>query len=65
MPDITMCKGKKTVDGTDYVCPHMAKCFRHTAIPDEYAQSYFTGAPFDQKVGSCDYILPNSHYKSG
>lgn len=37
MPDITMCE--------DHVCPKRENCFRYTAIPDPYRQSYFVGSP--------------------
>jgi hypothetical protein len=45
MPDITMCPG------TD--CPHKEKCYRFTAKPDEYWQSYFMNSPI--KDGKCEY----------
>ena len=44
MPDITMCPG------TD--CPQREKCYRFTAKPSEYMQSYFMKAPI--KDGKCD-----------
>jgi hypothetical protein len=44
-PDITMCPG------TD--CPHKEKCYRFTAKPSEYMQSYFMKAPI--KDGKCEY----------
>ena len=40
MPDITMCKG----DG----CPHKETCYRFTAEPSEFHQSYFVKSPFQQ-----------------
>jgi len=45
MPDITMCPG------TD--CSQKEKCYRFTAKPDEYWQSYFIEAPI--KDGKCEY----------
>jgi hypothetical protein len=44
-PDITMCPG------TD--CPQREKCYRFTARPSEYMQSYFMKAPI--KDGKCEY----------
>ncbi len=38
MPDITMCPG------TD--CPYKESCYRYTAKPSEYYQSYFMKPPF-------------------
>jgi hypothetical protein len=43
-PDITMCPGTN--------CPQREKCYRFTAKPDEYWQSYFMEAPI--KDGKCD-----------
>jgi hypothetical protein len=47
MPDITMCNGKKSIDGA--VCKIKDKCFRFTAAPDPLWQSYFQSAPFDEE----------------
>jgi hypothetical protein len=44
MPDITMCPGTN--------CPQKEKCYRFTAKPSEYMQSYFMKAPI--KDGKCD-----------
>jgi len=44
MPDITMCPGTN--------CPQREKCYRFTARPSEYMQSYFMEAPI--KDGKCD-----------
>lgn len=44
MADITMCSG------TD--CPQKESCYRFTAKPSEYRQSYFMEAPI--KDGKCD-----------
>ena len=44
MPDIAKCLG------TD--CPYKETCYRYTAKPNEYRQSYFSVAPF--KDGKCD-----------
>ena len=45
MPDITMCPGTN--------CPQKEKCYRFTANPSEYMQSYFMEAPI--KDDKCDY----------
>jgi hypothetical protein len=45
MPDITMCPGTN--------CPQKEKCYRFTAKPSEYMQSYFMEAPI--KDDKCDY----------
>jgi hypothetical protein len=45
MPDITMCVG------TD--CPQKETCYRYTAKPSEYRQSYFSVPPI--KDGKCEY----------
>lgn len=44
MADITMCEGKN--------CPVKDKCYRFTATPSEYRQSYFTNPPI--KEGECN-----------
>jgi hypothetical protein len=44
MPDISMCVG------TD--CPQKETCYRFTAKPNEYWQSYFSVPPI--KDGKCD-----------
>ena len=45
MPDITLCGGTN--------CPHKEKCYRYTAKPSEFRQSYFAEPPI--KDGKCDY----------
>ena len=46
MPDISMCKNKD--------CPKRKDCYRFTAKPDEFAQSY---GNFKWKKGEgCDYF---------
>jgi len=47
MPDITMCKG------TD--CKLRDECYRYTAIPSEYRQSWFIEVPF--KNNECDEFM--------
>lgn len=46
MPDISMCKG------TD--CPLKETCYRYTAEPSEFMQSYFTISPI-KNDRTCDY----------
>jgi hypothetical protein len=46
MPDITMCEG--------VLCPHKENCYRFTATPSEFRQSYFLNVPI-QENGKCDY----------
>ena len=47
MADITMCKG----DG----CETKFTCYRFTAKPNEYRQSYFMESPI--KDGGCEYYI--------
>lgn len=50
MSDITMCEGGS--------CPDKTWCYRHTATPNPWRQSYFTEPPF--KEGEfCVYFGPN------
>ena len=44
-PDITMCKGTN--------CPHKESCYRHTAKPSEFWQSWFMNPPIED--GKCEY----------
>ena len=44
-PDITMCSGEG--------CPVKEKCYRFTAKPNEYRQSYFVEPPI--RDGKCDH----------
>lgn len=46
MPDIAMCTG-----GT---CPRKQKCYRYIAVPDEYAQTYFSDPPVEPD-GNCSH----------
>jgi hypothetical protein len=51
MPDITMCKGLD--------CPKKHSCWRFTANPTPYGQSYFTNPPFiNDGEFSCEYYWP-------
>ena len=47
MPDITMCKGVG--------CEAKETCFRYTAKPNEYRQSYFVETP--DLNGGCEYYI--------
>ena len=46
MPDITMCRGDK--------CPLKNKCYRYTATPSEYWQSWFLEVPYNHKMEECE-----------
>lgn len=41
MPDISMCPGDD--------CPRKETCYRYTATPNQFRQSYFTKAVYDKK----------------
>ena len=45
MPDITMCNGQG--------CELKETCYRYTATPSKYMQSYFTETPI--KNGECEH----------
>lgn len=49
MPDITMC--------LDTECPQKERCYRFTAKPTPYRQSYFMFSPKSMDV--CQYFTPN------
>ena len=59
--DITMCEGRD--------CPAKDRCYRHTATPDKYWQSWFSDPPYDPKtmgndpITSCPYFWDNSEEK--
>ena len=55
MPDISMCAGGN--------CPNKQDCYRHTAKPSQYMQSYFSEVPYDIEEKKCDYFWDNSEYK--
>lgn len=47
MPDITMCAGKAIYEnGTAVDCGAKERCYRYTAQPGTFWQSYFVSAPF-------------------
>jgi hypothetical protein len=47
MPDITMCNGEG--------CPLKENCYRFTATPSEYSQSYFIEIPYDNEYERCEH----------
>lgn len=47
MPDITMCGGAE--------CPLKESCYRFTATPSEYSQSYFIDPPYDKEYETCGH----------
>ncbi len=55
MPDITMCPGEE--------CPLKEKCYRFTAHPNEFRQSFFTGIPYNEDKEECEYFWDNKEYK--
>lgn len=55
MPDITMCMGTG--------CPLKDKCYRYTAKPDEYWQSYFVVPEYSKTTGTCPAYWDNTNYK--
>ncbi len=55
MPDITMCRG---LDVNGRMCPKAKTCYRYTARPSVYNQSWFTHAPFkliSAKTTECEH----------
>ena len=54
MPDISLCKNQH--------CPLRDKCYRATAIPSEYGQSYAT---FNLNAdGTCNWFWDNKEYEN-
>jgi hypothetical protein len=51
MPDISLCSGEG--------CPIKNTCNRFTAKPDDIAQSYFTGVPWNSKEEICLHFMPS------
>jgi hypothetical protein len=57
MPDISMCSNS--------TCPLREQCYRHTAVPNEYRQSYGTFKPVIDEVldeVECKYFMDNKKY---
>lgn len=59
MPDITMCNGINS--DTKIECPLRENCYRFTAKPNEFRQSYFITAPFEED--KCDHYWENQKLK--
>ena len=56
MPDISLCNG--------YDCPRRNTCYRFTALPSKYEQSYIN--PPGKWIGrkfSCDFFIDNKPFK--
>jgi len=49
MVDISKCEGVN--------CPLRTKCYRYTALSNEYQQAYLMESPYDVEKGKCDYFL--------
>ena len=48
MPDIAKCEGTG--------CPLKETCYRFTATPSEFRQSYFLNIPYDEETKNCEYL---------
>jgi hypothetical protein len=58
MADIEMCKG------TD--CPLKETCYRFTAKPNEFMQSYSTAVPYNKETNTCtEYWNTNEQKNEG
>lgn len=60
MPDIAMCKGEG--------CPNEKLCYRHTADPSPYLQTYFAQAPYKYSATmkwTCRYYWPQRKSDEG
>ena len=51
MPDITMCTGGD--------CSKKEDCYRYTANPSPYLQSFFSEVPYNAEAKECDSFLDN------
>ena len=55
MPDISMCRGED--------CPKRGSCYRYTATPSSYNQSYFSSSPITTEdlskaaAGFCGWFI--------
>jgi hypothetical protein len=56
MPDITMCEGKD--------CPLKSDCYRYTATPSEWHQSYFIHPPYNHQDKTCESFWNNKKTKN-
>ena len=59
MADITKCDGTKG----NKTCPLKDTCYRHTAKPNEFWQSYFVEIPLDFEKNVCQYYWNDQQYK--
>jgi len=58
MPDISMCSND--------TCPLREQCYRFTAEPNPYRQSYGTFKPeIDEDKVECKYFIDNKKYSDG
>lgn len=57
MADITMCSSN--------ACPMRNNCYRHTATPNPWRQSYFPSPPWVIRQGEshCDHFWDNSEWR--
>ena len=64
MPDITMCKGSGAINPNlpEVECKRKKQCWRFTAKPSEYSQSYFVGLPVHHvdELQNCSMFWDNS-----
>lgn len=56
MPDISMCNNA--------ICPSKENCYRFTAKPSEFRQSYAKFTLESDEI-SCSYFIPNDKAKKG
>lgn len=47
-------------NGTD--CPLRHNCYRATAKPNEFRQSYFMELPYNKKKGNCNEYWPEDYF---
>ena len=64
MPDMTMCRGEIPLGEnksfkTSLTCPRRDQCYRYTATPDAFWQSWFADMPAGID-GKCDFFSDNS-----
>jgi hypothetical protein len=55
MADITMCSGLN--------CPLKEKCYRFTAIENQFRQSYFQHPPYDVSRENCSLFWEDTEYR--
>jgi len=55
MPDISMCRSER--------CPIKKKCYRYTATPSDFRQSYSNFSPdASPEMEGCSYFWNNSKF---